>query len=192
MNARLEVVPTELREVVIIQPARFRDSRGFFSETWNKRVFSSVGIDVDFVQDNQSYSAEPGTVRGLHYQSPPHAQDKLVSCRSGRLIDVAVDVRNGSDTYGKWVAVELSAENGRQLFVPKGFLHGFLTVEPATEVFYKCSNYYTQEADGSVLWNSASLNIDWQWEGQVIISEKDANAVEFAEFESPFEMADAA
>jgi dTDP-4-dehydrorhamnose 3,5-epimerase len=192
MNARLEVMPTELREVVIIQPARFGDSRGYFSETWNRRVFSSAGINIDFVQDNQSYSAEPGTVRGLHYQSPPYAQDKLVSCRSGRLIDVAVDVRRGSDTYGKWVAVELSAENGRQLFVPKGFLHGFLTIEPETEVFYKCSNYYAPEADGSVLWSSPSLQIDWQWNGPVIISEKDAKAVEFAEFESPFEMADAA
>ena len=146
------------------------------------------GLDIDFVQDNHSFSAEVGTVRGLHYQAPPHAQDKLVRCGAGSVLDVAVDIRKNSPTYGKWVAVELSAENGKQLFVPKGFLHGFSTLQPNSELLYKCSDIYAPDCDGSVHWASKSLAIDWQVDpSKAVLSDKDAIAVDFADFDSPFE-----
>ena len=140
----MEITQTDLPGVLILTPRRFADARGFFSESWNQRVMEEAGIEIAFVQDNHSLSRDVGTVRGLHFQSPPHAQAKLVRCGRGALYDVAVDVRRGSPSYGKWVGVELSADNGRQLLIPAGFLHGFVTREPDTEVIYKCSDFYHQ------------------------------------------------
>ena len=136
----MNVEQTALPGVLLITPARFGDHRGFFSETWHRKRMIEAGVDIDFVQDNHSMSAQVGTLRGLHFQAPPHAQDKLVRCVRGSVFDVAVDIRKGSPTYGHWVGYELSAENGAQLLVPKGFLHGFLTRVPDTEVIYKCSD----------------------------------------------------
>lgn len=184
----MDIETTSLDGVLIITPRRFGDARGFFSEVWNKNTAHSAGVTDEFVQDNQSLSAEVGTVRGLHFQSPPHAQDKLVRCGRGALLDVAVDIRKSSVTYGRSIAVELSAENGRQLFVPKGFLHGFVTLKPDTEILYKCTDFYAPECDGAVYFNSVSLGIDWGVDpSKAIVSEKDANAVDFAAFETPFE-----
>ena len=150
----VQIEDTKLSGVKILTPARFGDERGFFSESWNRQRMEAHGIDLDFVQDNHSMSAEVGTIRGLHFQAPPHAQDKLVRCGQGALFDVAVDVRVGSPTYGDWVGVELTAENGRQMLVPKGFLHGFITRAPMTEIIYKCTDYYAPECDGAVRWDS--------------------------------------
>lgn len=176
--------PLALNDVVLVQPKRFGDARGYFEETWNMRDLAQGGIDAGFVQDNHSLSEQKGTLRGLHYQAPPHAQDKLVRCTRGSIFDIAVDVRAGSPTYGQWVGVTLSAENGHQLFIPKGFLHGFVTLEPACEVQYKCSDYYAPDCDGSVRWDS--LGIDWPLSGDPILSAKDAAAPVFADFTSPF------
>ncbi len=151
-----------------------------------------AGLGFDWVQDNHSLSSQAGTVRGLHFQAPPHAQDKLVRCGKGRLFDVAVDVRRGSPTYGQWVGVELSFENGKQLLVPKGFLHGFATREPDTEIIYKCSDYYAPECDGAVRFDSPGLDIDWGLgDTAPVLSDKDRDAPLFAEFDSPFTYGDA-
>ncbi|SFD68878.1 dTDP-4-dehydrorhamnose 3,5-epimerase [Roseivivax sediminis] len=183
----LEIEETALPGVVILTPKRFGDARGFFSESWNRKRMAEAGYDFDFVQDNHSLSAKVGTVRGLHFQSPPMAQDKLVRCGRGRLYDVAVDVRRGSPTYGKWVGVELSFENGKQLLVPKGFLHGFVTREPDTEIVYKCSDYYSPECDGAVLWNDPDIGIDWGIDAsEALLSEKDQAAQRLADFDTPF------
>ena len=174
----------ELPGLFLIMPKRIEDARGWFSEVWNKRVLEEQGYPLpDFVQENHSYSKQVHVLRGLHYQAPPHAQDKLVRCTRGRILDVAVDVRVDSPRYGDWCAADLSAENGRQLFVPKGFLHGFLTLEPDCEVQYKCSDYYAPEQEGSVLWDS--LGIEWGI-ADPIVSQKDAAATRFADFKSPF------
>ena len=179
---------TDLDGVVILTPQRFGDSRGFFSESWNRARMAEAGLDFDWVQDNHSLSAQAGTVRGLHFQAPPHAQAKLVRCGRGALWDVAVDIRRGSPTYGQWVGAELSFENGRQLLVPEGFAHGFVTLEPMTEILYKCSDYYAPAADGAVRWDSCG--IDWplpdDMRGDPILSEKDAAAPSLADFDSPF------
>ena len=180
----MQIEQTTLSGVLILTPARFGDARGFFSESWNKRRMEEHGIDMEFVQDNHSMSGEFGTLRGLHYQSPPHAQNKLVRCGQGRVFDVAVDIRVGSPTYGQWAGAELSAENGKQLLVPKGFLHGFVTREPNTEVLYKCTDYYAPECDGAVRWDSCG--IEWGLEGAPVLSAKDEQAVALADFESPF------
>lgn len=183
----LDIQETDLPGVLILTPRRFGDNRGYFSESWNRARMAEQGLDIDFVQDNHSVSVQVGTVRGLHYQSPPHAQDKLVRCGRGRLLDVAVDVRKGSPTYGKWTGVELSAENGRQLLVPKGFLHGFVTREPETEIVYKCSDYFVAELDGAVRFDDPDIGIDWGFDAhQAILSEKDRNAPPLAQFDSPF------
>lgn len=146
-----------------------------------------AGIDLDFVQDNYSMSAQVGTVRGLHFQSPPHAQAKLVRCGRGRLFDVAVDVRKGSPTYGKWFGIELSFENGKQLLIPTGFLHGFATREHETEIIYKCSDYYAPDCDGAVRFDDAQIGIDWGIDpAAAITSVKDAKAPLLAEFNNPF------
>ena len=148
---------------------------------------AEAGLDVDFVQDNHSLSARAGTVRGLHFQAPPHAQAKLVRCGRGRFRDVAVDIRRGSPTYGQWTGVELSFENGRQLLIPEGFLHGFVTREPDTEIVYKCSDYYAPECDGAVLWSDPDIGIDWGLgDAEPVLSDKDARAPRLAEFETPF------
>lgn len=183
----MKVTETKLDGVVVIEPARFADDRGFFSESWNKQRMHDAGITTDWVQDNHSLSTQIGTLRGLHFQSPPHAQAKLVRCGQGALFDVAVDVRRGSPTYGQWVGVDLTAENGKQLLIPAGFLHGFVTRAPDTEVIYKCSDYYAPDCDGAVRFDSAQLGIDWGLNGQPpVLSDKDANAQSFAEFDSPF------
>ena len=180
----MKVSETALPGVLLLQPARFGDARGFFSESWNRRTLADHGIDLDFVQDNHSLSSAAGTLRGLHYQAPPHAQAKLVRCGRGALFDVAVDVRKGSPTYGRWTGHELSFENGLQLLIPEGFLHGFVTRTPDTEIVYKCTAHYAPEADGAVHWDSCG--IDWGLSGAPILSDKDAAATALADFDSPF------
>lgn len=184
----MEVHETSLPGVVVLKPNRFGDNRGFFCETWNRARLRDVGLELDFVQDNMSLSADKGTLRGLHYQAPPHAQSKLVSCMRGRLLDVVVDARRGSPTFGQHVAIELSFENGLQLFVPAGFLHGFLTIEPETIIFYKVDNHYDAESDGAVRWDSCG--IDWGLTGDPVLSDKDRDAPAFGDFVSPFTWVD--
>ncbi|MGQ3487915.1 dTDP-4-dehydrorhamnose 3,5-epimerase [Roseovarius pacificus] len=188
----MNVTETKLPGVLLLEPRRFGDERGFFSESWNRKTFLDHGIDMDFVQDNHSLSATVGTVRGLHFQSPPHAQAKLVRCGRGRLFDVAVDIRKGSPTFGQWVGYELSFENGLQLLIPAGFLHGFITREPDTEIIYKCSDYYAPDCDGAVRFDDPDLGIDWGLSGDPVLSEKDANAPLMADFDSPFTYGDTA
>lgn len=145
-----------------------------------------AGLDIDFVQDNHSLSAAVNTVRGLHFQAPPHAQAKLVRCGRGALFDVVVDIRTGSPTYGKWAGVELSAENGKQLLIPEGFAHGFVTREPNTEIIYKCSDYYAPECEGALRFDDVKIGIVWGLTGEAILSGKDAEAGSLADFDSPF------
>ena len=180
----MQIEDTPLSGVKILTPNRFGDARGFFSESWNKNLLADRGIPLEFVQDNHSMSAQVGTVRGLHFQAPPHAQDKLVRCGRGALFDVAVDIRKGSPTYGEWFGIELSAENGKQLLVPKGFLHGFITRAPNTEILYKCTDYYAPDCDGAVHWDSCG--IIWGHDGAGLLSDKDVAAPSLAEFDSPF------
>jgi dTDP-4-dehydrorhamnose 3,5-epimerase len=183
----MNLVETAIPDVKLLTPRRFADSRGFFSETWSARRLAEAGIVADFVQDNHSYSAAAGTVRGLHYQRPPHAQGKLVRVARGRILDVAVDVRAGSPTYGRWVAAELSAENGAQIWIPRGFLHGFVTREPDTDVIYKVEAYYAPECDGAVRFDDPDLAIDWGMDpADAVLSDKDAAAPGFRDFSSPF------
>ena len=181
----MKVEKTRLPGVLILTPGRFGDARGFFSESWNKARMAEAGLDYDFVQDNHSMSNASGTLRGLHFQRPPHAQAKLVRCGRGRLFDVAVDIRQGSPTYGEWAGVELSFENGRQLMIPEGFLHGFVTREPQTEIIYKCTGFYVPEADGAVRWDDPAIGIDWGLTRAPVLSEKDAKAPYLADLE-PF------
>ena len=181
----MKIEATPLPGVLILTPRRFGDERGFFSESWNRRTLEEAGLHLpEFVQDNHSLSHEAGTLRGLHYQSPPHAQGKLVRCGRGRMFDVAVDARRGSPSYGKWFGVDLSFENGRQLWVPAGFLHGFVTREPDTEIVYKCTAHYNADSDGAVGWDS--VGIDWGLTGDPILSPKDTAAPAFADWDSPF------
>ncbi|MFO1176139.1 MAG: dTDP-4-dehydrorhamnose 3,5-epimerase [Paracoccaceae bacterium] len=181
----MQIDTTPLSGVLILTPRRFSDARGWFSEVWNRQTLAAQGITQDFVQDNHSYSRDAGTVRGLHFQSPPHAQAKLVRCGRGRVFDVTVDIRKGSPTYGKWFGIELSAENGRQLLIPTGFLHGFATREPDSELLYKCSDIYAPDCDGAVRFDS--LGIDWGLDPTTaILSDKDAKAPLFRDFTSPF------
>lgn len=177
------VEQTSLPGVVLISMRRFGDARGWFSETYKESVFADAGLPTGWVQENHSFSAPVGTLRGLHYQAPPHAQDKLVRCTRGAIWDVAVDARRGSPHYGKWVGVELSADTPQQLLVPRGFLHGFVTRQPDTEVQYKVSDVYDPDCDGGVAWNS--LDIDWGLDAPVL-SDKDMNAPAFSDWVSPF------
>lgn len=182
----LEITPTTINDVKLLKPRRFADSRGFFVETWNAQRMAQNGLDLTFVQDNLSLSREVGTLRGLHYQAPPHAQGKLVGCLAGAVLDVAVDVRRGSPTYGHWIAEELSFENGCQLWIPEGFLHGFVTLTPDTVIAYKCTGHYNPQADGNVRWDTCG--IDWALNGQhPKLSDKDTAAPAFADWSSPFE-----
>ena len=173
--------------IKLIETRRFGDDRGWFMETFHAEKWAAQGIDVSFVQDNHSFSANVGTIRGIHFQSPPHAQDKLVRCSRGAIIDYAVDLRKGSPTYGKFVAAELSAENGKQLFVPVGFGHAFVTIAPDTEVLYKVSDVYAPECDGGIRWDCPTIAIDWPLppEGPTL-SGKDTTLPVLAEFDSPF------
>jgi dTDP-4-dehydrorhamnose 3,5-epimerase len=170
----LDIYPSAISDIKIVKPTRFGDHRGFFSEVYNFEKFAQAGIDLTFVQDNHSLSAEAGTVRGLHFQSSPFAQDKLVRVVRGKILDVAVDIRPSSPTYGQHVAVELSDENGLQLLVPVGFAHGFCTLEPHTEVLYKVTNYYSAVHDHGLAWDDPALGINWPVElGNAILSDKD-------------------
>lgn len=183
----MQIETTPLDGVLLITPRRFGDERGFFSESYSRKAFAEAGIDIDFVQDNHSLSRSPGTVRGLHFQAPPHAQDKLVRCGRGAIFDVAVDIRVGSRTYGDWYGVELSFENGRQLLIPAGFAHGFATRSPDSEIVYKCSDYYAPETEGALLWNDPEIGIEWGLDGaEPILSGKDAQAGFISDFTSPF------
>ncbi|SFS19559.1 dTDP-4-dehydrorhamnose 3,5-epimerase [Yoonia litorea] len=183
----MEIQKTSIPDVKVIIPKRHGDERGFFSESWNRAALASEGIEFDFVQDNHSLSREAGTVRGLHFQTPPHAQAKLVRCGRGRLLDIAVDIRKGSPFYGSWVSVELSFENGRQLLIPAGFAHGFVTLEADTEIIYKCSDYYAPACDRSLQFDDPDIGIDWGISREdAILSEKDAQAVRLADLDNPF------
>ncbi|MGJ8583676.1 MAG: dTDP-4-dehydrorhamnose 3,5-epimerase [Marinosulfonomonas sp.] len=183
----MKIEETSLPGVLVITPARFADDRGFFSESYNRARMVENGIDTAFLQDNHSFSTTAGTVRGLHYQSPPHAQAKLVRCGRGSLFDVAVDIRKGSPTFGKWTGVELSFENGKQLLVPAGFLHGFATLQENTEIIYKCSDYYAPDCDGAVRFDDPDIGIDWGIDtSNVVLSAKDEAAPTLANIESPF------
>jgi dTDP-4-dehydrorhamnose 3,5-epimerase len=182
----MQLEQTKLPGVVILTPARFGDNRGFFSESWNKARMQAAGLDYDFVQDNHSLSMTEGTLRGLHYQAPPAAQAKLVRCGRGALYDVAVDIRQGSPTYGQWVGVDLTFENGRQLLIPRGFLHGFVTRAPETEIIYKCDGYYDAGADGAVRWDDPDIAIDWGLSGAPVLSDKDKAAPYLADIEPVF------
>ncbi|WP_418459618.1 dTDP-4-dehydrorhamnose 3,5-epimerase [Brucella intermedia] len=171
------VRPLSLEGVLEISPRKFGDDRGFFSETYNAKSFAEAGIDLTFVQDNHSYSAARGVVRGLHYQLPPFAQDKLVRVTRGAILDVAVDIRKGSPTFGKWVALEVSAEKWNQILVPKGFAHGFMTLVEHTEVIYKVTNYYSPEHDRSIRFDDPAIGIDWPIPASgVQLSDKDQKA----------------
>ena len=184
----MQVDQTALPGCLILTPRRFGDDRGWFSEVYSKRALADAGITCDFVQDNHSLSREAGTVRGLHYQSPPHAQAKLVRVASGAVRDVAVDFREGSPTFGQHVVVELSAENGRQLFIPAGFLHGFVALQPDTELLYKCSDFYAPECDGTIRFDDPDLAIDWGIAREdAVLSAKDAAAPSLAEAGTPFQ-----
>lgn len=173
--------------IILFAPGRFGDNRGWFSETYNARRETSNRIDVDFVQDNQSFSASLGTIRGIHFQRPPHAQAKLIRCSRGSLIDYAVDLRRGSPTYGQYCAVELSTDNGQQVFIPVGFGHAFVTLEPATEICYKVSNFYNLECDGGIRWDCPEIAIGWPPVGPAILSDKDVALPSLATFDSPFD-----
>ena len=178
----LEVEATALPDVKIVKPKRFGDNRGFFCEVYNKQAFADAGIDLEFVQDNHSLSAKRGTVRGLHFQTAPFAQDKLVRVTRGRILDVAVDLRRSSPSFGRHVAVELSAENWLQLVVPVGFAHGFCTLEDNTEVIYKVSNYYSAAHDKGIAWDDPALGIHWPINGaEATLSEKDRHHPQLAE-----------
>jgi dTDP-4-dehydrorhamnose 3,5-epimerase len=183
----LDVRKTEIDGVLLLTPKRWADARGFFVETWNAERFREAGLPATFVQDNHSHSVEAETVRGLHFQAPPRAQGKLVRVLRGAVVDVAVDIRRGSSTYGAHVRALLSADNGAQLFVPAGFLHGFATLEPKTDVAYKVTDYYSQAHDGGVIWNDPDLAIDWGVDpARAVLSDKDAKAPRFADFITPF------
>ncbi len=170
----MEVVETAIPDVKIIKPKKHGDHRGFFSETFNKKDFAAAGIDLDFVQDNHSLSADKGTVRGLHFQLHPFAQDKLVRVSRGSILDVAVDIRRGSPTFGRHVSAVVSAAEWNQIFVPIGFAHGFVTLEPNTEVLYKTTEFYAPEHDRGILWSDPELGIDWGVdEEQAILSDND-------------------
>ncbi|MER0240306.1 dTDP-4-dehydrorhamnose 3,5-epimerase [Fulvimarina sp. MAC8] len=183
----LEVTPTALDGVLILKPRRFGDARGWFTESYNAARMRDAGIHLDFIQDNQSFSADEGTVRGLHYQTPPAAQDKLVRVLAGTILDVAVDLRRSSPTYGQHVGVELSAENGLQLLVPKGFAHGFVTRTANTMVFYKVTAPYAPDCDKGIAFDDPDLAIDWGVSRETaIMSDKDGKQPSFAGLESPF------
>ncbi len=183
----ITIEPLAIPDVLRITPPRFGDQRGFFSESWNAVTWAAAGVDISFVQDNHSFSAPKGTVRGLHFQGPPAAQDKLIRVIQGSIMDVAVDIRVGSPTYGHWVSAELTAENGAQLLVPKGFLHGFATLSDDVHVLYKCSDVYAKDTEGAVRFDDPDLAIDWGLgDTAATLSDKDAIAPSFADLKSPF------
>lgn len=184
----MEVIKTDIDGVVIIEPRVFRDARGYFFESYSKREFDEKVAPIDFVQDNESCSTK-GVMRGLHFQRPPFTQSKLVRCVKGRVLDVAVDIRKGSPTYGKHVAVELTEDNHRQFFIPKGFAHGFAVLSDVAVFQYKCDEFYHPEADGGISILDESLGIDWRLNpSEAILSEKDTRHPLLKDFETPFEL----
>lgn len=180
----MEVIKTKIPDLYIVKPAVFEDHRGYFFESYNKENFLRNGIDHNFVQDNESKSSK-GVLRGLHFQEPPFAQGKLVRVMKGSVLDVAVDIRKNSPTYGKWASVELTQDNKWMYWVPPGFAHGFVTLEDNTVFFYKCTNVYNKNSEGSILWCDPDLNIDWKVENP-ILSDKDKTSPLFKDFVSPF------
>ncbi len=185
-HLKMEIIKTDIPGVVILEPRIFRDSRGYFFESFSQRDFFDKVAPVEFVQDNESMSTR-GVMRGLHFQRPPHAQAKLVRCVRGRVLDVAVDIRVGSPTYGRHVAVELTEDNHRQFFIPRGFAHGFAVLSDEAVFQYKCDNYYAPQSDGGIAITDPALNIDWHLDpSEAILSEKDTNHPLLADFKSPF------
>ncbi len=183
----MKVERLSIPDVLLLEPARHGDARGFFSEVWSARAMAAQGLDIGFVQDNHAASAQRFVLRGLHFQRPPSAQGKLVRVGRGAILDVAVDIRQGSPTYGRHVAVELSAANWRQMWVPRGFAHGYLTLEPETEVLYKTDAYYDRAADAGIAWDDPALDIAWPVEAaQAILSDKDRTAPRLADIPPPF------
>jgi dTDP-4-dehydrorhamnose 3,5-epimerase len=180
----MEILETKIADLYIVKPMVFEDHRGYFFESYNKQKFINLGIDKNFVQDNESMS-DKGVLRGLHFQKPPFDQGKLVRVMQGAVLDVAVDIRKSSPTYGEWVAVELTQDNKWMYWIPPGFAHGFVSLQDNTVFFYKCTNIYNKESEGSILWNDPTLNIDWNIENP-ILTEKDKSAPLFKNFDSPF------
>jgi dTDP-4-dehydrorhamnose 3,5-epimerase len=184
----MDIRTTKLEGVLIVQPRRFNDARGYFTEVFNQRAFRDVGIETVFVQDNQSCSLKRGTVRGLHFQNPPATQAKLVRVVRGCVYDVVLDLRAGSPTYGEWVAERLSADDGKQIYVPHGFAHGFCTLEDNSEVVYKVDTYYAPAHDDGIIWNDSTLNIPWPvGSDAATLSDKDKKLGTFAEFVPAFQ-----
>jgi dTDP-4-dehydrorhamnose 3,5-epimerase len=188
MESKVQIEATSIPEVLILKPKKHGDHRGFFSETYNGSELTKCGVVVNFIQDNHSLSDQAGTLRGLHYQAPPFAQDKLVRVIRGAILDIAVDIRRGSPTFGQYVSEIISAEEWNQIFVPKGFAHGFITLQDSTEVIYKVSDHYAPDSDFGVRWDDPQLNIDWTVpHGNITLSEKDRNQPLLNEIEFPFE-----
>lgn len=173
-------------KLTLVTPKRHEDKRGFFAETYSRKNYIDLGINIEFVQDNHSVSNDVGTLRGLHFQAPPFAQGKLVRCGKGSIFDVAVDIRIGSPTYGRWEGYKLTPENGHQFYIPPGFAHGFVTLEPYSEIIYKCSNYYEPGTEGSIFWDDPDIGIDWPLDQEPILSDKDQIAPGLKGFDSPF------
>jgi dTDP-4-dehydrorhamnose 3,5-epimerase len=183
----VKVARLAIPDVLLVEPARHGDARGFFSEVWSRSTFAGHGIDPDFVQDNHAHSAARFVLRGLHFQRPPSAQGKLIRVSRGAILDVAVDIRQGSPTYGRHVAAELSAANWRQMWVPRGFAHGYCTLEPDTEVLYKTDAPYDRAADGAIAWDDPALAIAWPVDAAAaVLSDKDRVAPRLAEIAPPF------
>jgi dTDP-4-dehydrorhamnose 3,5-epimerase len=181
----MNIIETGLSGLLLIEPKVFEDSRGYFFESYNIKTFKNYGIEMGFIQDNQSLSCK-GTLRGLHFQNPPYGQVKLVRAVTGSIIDVAVDIRKDSKTYGQYYSVNLTSENKKMLYIPEGFAHGFLTLEDNTIVQYKCSNLYDKESEGGIIWDDPDIGIDWQLTIEPIISEKDKNNINFKNLNSKF------
>lgn len=181
----MNLIKTNVLDVYILEPKVFGDNRGWFMESWSQKTMEEVGLHYNFVQDNHSFSEEKGTLRGLHFQKGEDSQAKLVRCSQGAVLDVAVDLRKGSPTYKKWVAVELSAENKRQLLIPRGFAHAFLTLTNDVEFLYKADNYYAPQSDRNIMWNDPDFNIEWGIDNP-ILSEKDSKAPTLQESDVDF------
>jgi dTDP-4-dehydrorhamnose 3,5-epimerase len=181
----MKIIATSIPELLIVEPDVFKDERGYFFELYNQKRYFDNNMQMQFVQDNESKSSK-NVLRGLHFQKPPFSQGKLVRVIQGKVLDVAVDIRKGSPTYGHYQAVELDADSKRMFYIPEGFAHGFLTLEDDTIFSYKCTNYYNKESEGSILWSDKTIGIDWRIENP-ILSEKDKIAPLFKDFQSPFQ-----
>ena len=180
----MKITSAPIQDLLIIQPQVFEDDRGYFFESWSKKIFENNGLDFDFVQDNQSMSHR-GVLRGLHFQAPPFAQGKLVRVIQGGVLDVAVDIRANSPTYGKHFSIELNESNKTMFFIPPGFAHGFLTLADNTIFYYKCTHYYNKSSEGTILWNDNQLEINWKISNP-LVSEKDKSGISFKDFITPF------